>query len=62
MARATILDTPPELYVPLTSGVYKIKGQVHRFIRGQKRYTATHPLVKLLPDKFRLLTAEDIES
>lgn len=54
MARAL---RDPDTYIARTSGVYKIRGKVYRFIVGQS-YSRQHPLVVAFPDKFRPFAAE----
>lgn len=40
------------LLVASTSGIVKIKGRVYRYIQGQTKVRADHPLVKTMPDRF----------
>lgn len=42
----------PRIFVARSSGVVKIDGIVHRYVQGQTRVRAGHPLLKARPDKF----------
>jgi hypothetical protein len=42
----------PTVYVARSSGVVNIDGQIHRYVQGQTRVRAGHPLLKARPDKF----------
>lgn len=44
----------PKVYVATSSGVIKIKGQIHRYIQGHT-VPGDSPLIKALPERFRLV-------
>lgn len=52
----------PVIFVARSSGVVMIDGQIHRYVQGQTRVRAGHPLLKARPDKFVPLKLDyDIE-
>lgn len=51
MVRAT-KDTG--VYIAVSSGVFKIRGKLHRYQRGQT-FPADHPLLRVRPDAFQPL-------
>ena len=48
----------PEIFVARSSGVIKVKGVTHRYIRGLTRVPAGHALLKAIPDKFEPMRLE----
>ena len=52
----------PTVYVARSSGVVNINGVIHRYVQGQTRVRAGHPLLDARPDKFVPLKIDyDIE-
>jgi hypothetical protein len=41
-----------DVYVATESGVVKVKGRIYRYIKGQTRVRAGHPLLRALPERF----------
>ena len=53
MARITTKEAPG-IYTAVSSGVFKIRGKVYRYFRGQT-FPADHPLLRVRPDAFEPL-------
>ena len=51
------VKSPNELgpYTAVSSGVFKIKGKLYRYLRGQT-FPADHPLLRVRPDAFEPLS------
>ena len=48
-------DTKPiSIYTATSSGVFKIRGKIYRYFRGQT-FPADHPLIRVRPDSFEPL-------
>lgn len=57
MARYKAPESPTGVFVARSSGVFKIKGVLYRYMRGQT-FPADHPLLRVRPDAFAPLTFE----
>jgi hypothetical protein len=55
MARTKSKPSPTGVYVARSSGVFKIRGTMYRYARGQT-FPAGHPLLRVRPDSFAPLT------
>jgi hypothetical protein len=51
-------EVPAEIFVARSSGVIKVNGVIHRYIRGLTRVPAGHALLKAIPDKFEPMRLE----
>lgn len=50
--------SPTGVYVAQSSGVFKIKGELHRYRVGQT-FPAGHPLLRIRPSAFKPLSFGD---
>jgi len=55
MARYTPPISPTGIFRARSSGVFKIKGVIYQYIRGQT-FPADHPLLRVRPDAFEPLS------
>lgn len=58
MARARPATSPTGVFVARSSGVFRIKGKLHRYHVGET-FPAGHPLLKVRPQSFAPLTFGD---
>lgn len=57
--RTTPVAEVPNVYVARTAGVFRVKGKLVHFYRGQT-FPADSPLVRMRPDAFRPLTLDSV--
>lgn len=55
MARYSPPTSPTGVFIARSSGVFKIKGVLHRYRVGQT-FPGDHPLLRVRPDAFEPLT------
>lgn len=55
MARYQPPTSPTGVFIARSAGVFKIKGVIYRYARGQT-FPADHPLLRVRPDAFEALT------